>query len=361
MCRRTPLLAARALVGFACLTACAACQRLGDDLGPVPDFSLTERSGRTVTQSDLLGKVWIASFVFTRCTGPCPQVSATMAQLQSEFAGRPDVVLVTFTVDPGHDDPGELRRYAEHFGADPQRWLFLTGKEEDVYRLVNKGFLVYAEPNRGEARTAGAEVMHDPRLVVVDRRGHLRGYFQGVRDTRWPDPEPEFQDNLRRLRRTVTALTREGHAGAAVDFPRLNATLNAVSAALLLVGYTAIRRRLVRCHVACMLGALVVSAVFLASYLYFHLVVKGGEATRFQDQAVGAPDWLRHVYLAILGSHTVLAVLAAPLALYTAYQGLRGRLGRHVRVARWTLPIWLYVSVTGVVVYWMLYRLYPSP
>ena len=110
-----------------------------------------------------------------------------------------------------------------------------------------------------------------------------------------------------------------------------------------------------------MLSALAISAVFLASYLYFHLVVRGGEPTYFKDRAPDAPDWLRHLYAAILLSHTALAIIVAPLALFTAYQGLRDRLVRHVRIARWTLPLWLYVSLTGVVVYWMLYRLYPSP
>jgi uncharacterized membrane protein YozB (DUF420 family) len=81
-------------------------------------------------------------------------------------------------------------------------------------------------------------------------------------------------------------------------------------------------------------------------------------ATRFAVQNPSAPDWVRKLYFAVLLSHTVLAVVAAPLALYTAYLGLKDRLAKHVRIARWTLPIWLYVSVTGVVVYWMLYRLY---
>jgi uncharacterized membrane protein YozB (DUF420 family) len=105
-----------------------------------------------------------------------------------------------------------------------------------------------------------------------------------------------------------------------------------------------------------MLAALGVSALFLLSYLYYHFVVKGGQPTPFTG-----PTAVRRLYLAVLLSHTVLAVVVAPLALYTAYQGLRNRLARHVKVARWTLPIWLYVSVTGVVVYWMLYHLYPSP
>src|SRR5262249_43077389 len=144
-------------------------------------------------------------------------------------------------------------------------------------------------------------------------------------------------------------------------FPGLNACLNAASAVLLVTGYVAIRRRHITFHKACMLTALVVSTVFLASYLYYHAVVKQWKPTLFRDNAVGAPGWVARVYLAVLGTHTVLAVAAAPLALYTAYLGLRDRYKRHVRVARWTLPIWLYVSVTGVVVYWMLYRLYPAP
>ena len=145
------------------------------------------------------------------------------------------------------------------------------------------------------------------------------------------------------------------------DLPSVNAALNGASALLLATGYASIRLRRVALHEACMLAALAVSAVFLASYLYYHLVVRRGEPTHFQDRAPTAPDWVRHLYLGILLTHTVLAVAVAPLALVTAYFGLRDRLRRHVLIARWTLPIWLYVSITGVVVYWMLYRLYPPP
>jgi protein SCO1 len=352
-----------ALAGLLCL-ACASCRASSgdDDLGPVGDFSLTERGGETVTRDDLLGKVWVASFVFTRCNGPCPQVTATMAQLQAAFAGLPDVRLVTFTVDPAHDDPRELAEYARRYGADPQRWLFLTGPEDRIYELVNKQFHVLAKPNEGEDRKPGAEVMHDPRLVVVDRRGHIRGYYQGVRDTRLPDPEADYEANVRRLKAKVNELVHEDDPWYQVhDFPRFNATLNAVSACLLLLGYAAVRGRLVRLHVACMLTALAVSTAFLTSYLYYHIVIKHGQPTYFHEQAVGAPEWVGRLYQGILRSHMVLAVVVVPLALYTVYLGLRGRLARHVRVARWALPVWLYVSVTGVVVYWMLYRLYPGP
>jgi uncharacterized membrane protein YozB (DUF420 family) len=139
------------------------------------------------------------------------------------------------------------------------------------------------------------------------------------------------------------------------DLPSVNAALNGASALLLTAGYLAIRRRRVRLHATCVLAALAVSAVFLASYLYYHFAVRGGRPTAFTGHG-----WVRPLYFAVLLSHTSLAVVVAPLAVYTAVQGLRGRLARHVRVARWTLPVWLYVSVTGVAVYCMLYRLYPA-
>lgn len=136
------------------------------------------------------------------------------------------------------------------------------------------------------------------------------------------------------------------------DLPTVNALLNGTSALLVTAGYAAIRRRRIALHKCCMLAAVFVSTVFLGSYLYYHFVVRQGRPTAFSGE-----DWILPTYFIILISHTILAATAAPLVLYTAYLGLRGRLGAHVRVARWTLPIWLYVSVTGVVVYWMLYRL----
>ncbi len=145
------------------------------------------------------------------------------------------------------------------------------------------------------------------------------------------------------------------------DLPAVNAVLNATSAVLLVLGYAAIRGRQVTLHKTCMLAALTVSAVFLASYLWYHFIVLEGKATRFGERFPQAPESVRYLYYGVLLSHTLLAVATAPLALITAYLGLRNRLQWHVRIARWTLPIWLYVSVTGVVVYWMLYRLYPLP
>ena len=136
------------------------------------------------------------------------------------------------------------------------------------------------------------------------------------------------------------------------DLPALNACLNATSALFLLLGYRAIRRLEIDRHRRFMLSAAVTSALFLVSYLTYH--AKAG-STHFTGQGPA-----RAVYFSILISHTILAVAVLPLVLRTLYLGLRRRDDRHRRIARWTFPIWLYVSVTGVVVYLMLYRLYPS-
>jgi uncharacterized membrane protein YozB (DUF420 family) len=138
------------------------------------------------------------------------------------------------------------------------------------------------------------------------------------------------------------------------DLPAVNAVLNGTSAVLIVAGYLFVRAGRIALHKTCMLAALGVSAVFLASYLYYHLAIRRGQPTYFQ----GPPN-AKTIYYTILISHSILAAVVAPMALITAYLGVRDRLQGHVRLARWTLPIWLYVSVTGVVVYGMLYHLYP--
>lgn len=133
------------------------------------------------------------------------------------------------------------------------------------------------------------------------------------------------------------------------DLPALNAVLNALSAGLLAYGYARIRRGDIAGHRRAMISALVSSAVFLTSYLVYHAHVG---SVRFQG--VGT---IRVAYFTILLTHTVLAVVIVPLILMTLVRALRGRFEAHRRLARWTLPLWAYVSVTGVVIYWMLYRL----
>lgn len=135
------------------------------------------------------------------------------------------------------------------------------------------------------------------------------------------------------------------------DLPAVNATLNATSAVLLLLAYRAIRTHNVERHRRLMLAAASVSAAFLACYLYYHAHVG---SVRFTGQGP-----VRALYFTILISHTILAVAIVPLVLRTLYLGLRRQDDRHRRIARWTFPLWLYVSVTGVVIYLMLYQLYP--
>ena len=133
-------------------------------------------------------------------------------------------------------------------------------------------------------------------------------------------------------------------------FPALNATLNGTSAILITTGRVLIARKKIRLHRAFMIAAVATSSFFLASYLYYHAHVG---SVHFPGQG-----WARPVYFTILISHTLLAVAVVPLVLLSLSNGLRSRFDRHRKISRWTFPIWLYVSVTGVVVYIMLYQIY---
>jgi uncharacterized membrane protein YozB (DUF420 family) len=131
----------------------------------------------------------------------------------------------------------------------------------------------------------------------------------------------------------------------------LNASLNAISAILLVAGFMFIVRGKIQAHRACMLSAFTASTIFLISYVIYHIRVGN---VRFLGQG-----WIRPVYFTLLISHVFLAIVILPLAIITLTRALREQFDRHRRIARWTLPLWLYVSVTGVIVYVMLYHLYP--
>jgi len=179
--------------------AAAGCQKEPDDrLGAVADFQLTERSGQTIARDDLRGKVWVAGFFFTRCSGPCPKLMGALAQLQHETISQADVRLVCFTADPDHDTPAVLKSYAEKWQADPQRWLFLTGERAKMYDLIQNSFKLGVQQNEGQDRKPGEEVLHSTRLVVIDRKGEKRGYFDGT--------EPASMDQLKKR---VARLVRE--------------------------------------------------------------------------------------------------------------------------------------------------------
>ena len=143
--------------------------------------------------------------------------------------------------------------------------------------------------------------------------------------------------------------TRTEAGTSASILPAVNAGLNGTSAVLLTVGYACIRRKRVIAHKTCMATAFVVSSLFLVTYLIHHY--------RVGSVPFAGEGWLRGLYFGLLIPHVVLAALLVPLALTTIHRGLTSRFVKHVRIARWTLPIWLYVSVSGVLVYWMLYGL----
>lgn len=138
-----------------------------------------------------------------------------------------------------------------------------------------------------------------------------------------------------------------------LSHPAFNATLNATSAVLLSAGYAMIRRRRILAHKSCMGLAFASSTVFLVSYLIYHARVG---SVPFQGRG-----WIRPIYFTLLASHTILAAAILPLALITLSRALREQFDRHKRIARWTLPLWLYVSVTGVIVYFLLYHAYAVP
>src|SRR5262245_758893 len=138
---------------------------------------------------------------------------------------------------------------------------------------------------------------------------------------------------------------------ALADLPILNAVLNTLSAILLSAGYRFIRRRQITAHKRCMLAACATSALFLISYLTYHY---GVGSMPFRGQG-----WVRPLYFTILISHTILAAAIVPLAIMTLFRAWKADFNRHVRIARWTLPIWFYVSLTGVIIYIMLYHFFP--
>jgi len=150
-------------------------------LSIVPPFSLTERSGKTITNHDLAGKIWVASFIYTTCPGPCPLITAGMAKIQAAVANDPQVQLVSFTVDPDADTPPVLAKYADQYGADPNRWWFLTGPKQPLYDLIQNGFLQVVQDNTGQPSGPGQnKVTHSTYLTLVDGDGNVRGIYNGL-------------------------------------------------------------------------------------------------------------------------------------------------------------------------------------
>lgn len=169
-------------------------------LGSIADFTLTERSGKDLTNRDLIGKVWVANFIFTACGGPCPKLSQNFSEFQKEIAGMADVRLVSFSVNPTGDTPPVLTKYATRFGADPQRWLFVTGDKAAVYNLIETSFKLVAQPNYDPKAPPSEKFIHSTRLVLVDRNGVIRAYYDGL----LPETYPKLKADIDRILKEPT-------------------------------------------------------------------------------------------------------------------------------------------------------------
>jgi protein SCO1/2 len=147
------------------------------DYGPAPAFRLTSQLGQPYDSASLKDKVWVASFVYTTCKESCPMLGAQMKRLSSGMPDSPDFRMLSFSVDPEKDTPQVLAKYAKDLGVEDPRWSFLTGAKKQIADLVVKGFKLAAVH---EKSGSAADVLHSSKLVLVDKQGHIRGYFDGL-------------------------------------------------------------------------------------------------------------------------------------------------------------------------------------
>lgn len=167
-------------------------ESLADDdlprLYPLVDFSLTDSTGQPFSRSDMKGKVWVADFIFTSCSGPCPVMSSRMAELYRALADEPDLNFLSVSVNPEVDSPEVLAAYGKKLGADPSRWRFLTGDIGEIQRLAVEGF---------KLGSVDDPIIHSERFALVDRHGFVRGYYEGT-----------TQEGLVRLTRDLARLLK---------------------------------------------------------------------------------------------------------------------------------------------------------
>lgn len=362
----------------------------------VGEFHLVDQDGAQVTRETLLGEPWIANFIFTRCTYQCPATSRKIMELNQELRNVP-VRFVTITVDPQHDTVAIMREFASIWKAQAPRWRFVTGDPDEVMQLIRKGFKVAAWENVGTERLPGMEFAHSNHLIHVDATGRILGRYDSGVDaeliTLRRVVKGEIQTPMKyrpatldavavlEARRKAASRKPASPTNAEPDpleklpdwaqrLPATNAMLNMLAALLLLQGFAAIKLGRVQLHKRLMLMAFFVSVAFLGCYLTYHYALH--EYAGIRGKPYSGTGLLRSIYYGILISHVALAATVPILAIITIRSGLRAfphgissaefaqRISERRKHKRWawvTFPIWLYVSVTGVIIYWMLYRL----
>lgn len=151
------------------------------DYGLVPDFAFVSQTGDSLRLADLHGRVWIGDFIFTNCASSCPMMSAQVQRLETALGDVAGVRFVSFSVDPERDTPEKLAEYARGYGADAERWVFLTGDKAAMRRFAVDGFHLPLDDAKPEDIAQGAEpVLHSTRLTLVDAEGRIRGYYDGL-------------------------------------------------------------------------------------------------------------------------------------------------------------------------------------
>ena len=307
------------------------------EFGSIAPFEFMERRGELVSDADLRGRPWLVGFIFTRCGTICPALTREMSRAHEMLEGV-DANIVAITVDPEYDTPEVLSNYAVNFeGGDTDNWLFLRGSIEETDRLVKESFKLALE--RDPDADPGLYVSHSSLLVAIDADGKVRGYYEGI-------DRLGTQDAVRRVRYLA------GDRGVLSPLPRVNAILNGTAALILILGLVAIRSGRKKLHAFLMRTALAFSAAFLASYLYYHFAVVPAQGGPVLFDGEGMAKTL---YLVLLATHVLGAIVNLPMVLRTFWLAHTERWDDHKRLAKRTFPLWLYVSITGVAVYWVLY------
>lgn len=382
----------------------------------IPEFTLQECMGEEFGLADLKGKPWVASFVFTRCVTTCPQITLAIKKLHDRLAEKhPEVILVTMTVDSDYDTAEILQRYSETFQPDRNRWKFLTGDMAAMHEMIVEGFGIYVKENIGEARRPGLEVAHSNRVVLVNPDGIPVGTFLGTKPEdmaklagilsgrkSFPEPGPPIQfssgsggleielvpvdSENSEDREGTPAVVEDAESDATTterdstadeqssnlsvnerlkNIERLlpnwakalstaNALLNSTSAILLTLGWKAIGNGNQTRHRNLMISAFVVSVAFLGCYLTSHWAL--GYYTGERGRPFAGGSTARIIYYLILWPHVALAATVPFLAIRVFQHAAAERWDKHRRLAKITFPIWMYVSVTGVIIYGMLYH-----
>ena len=375
----------------------------------LPDFEFEDCTGGTFGLSDLKGKRWVASFIFTSCAETCPAITRAMMEVHDRVKETaPDAMFVSFTVYPRVDTAEVLKNYSETFTkGDWSRWKFLTGSQQDLFAVIVDGFGQFVKENPNATQRPGFEVAHANRVVLVNEDGIPVGTLLGTRpedmvklrrilsgNDDFPVPGPpgiglsfskadgspvdvqfelqpadgspeqssDSEPDAAQLPSAEAAQTAVEH-NLSIDqrlpswakrLPTINSGLNTLAAILLTMGFVAIKSGKRQTHRNFMVTAFLTSAVFLACYLTYHYALgkyTGEHGKKFPGDGIAAI-----VYQLILWPHIVLAVFVPFLAIRVFMHAFAERWDAHKKLAKITFPIWMFVSVTGVVIYGMLYH-----